>query len=227
VDGPDSIYHVLLEGRKVGPYDRRTIVGMRIKKALRNEHVLIKQGGGHLTVADLIEARSPVPFNPSRSGSFSKVQATYSASLIGTRGRGLAVPRFKGEVEARVQGDVLRIAGRCRRALRWKDERVKIVLKHVVHACASGSRVDLWLRNRDNERLQLIALELFMADTAAELVGWMPAATPPPDAARSPAPSGWRSPLSTGKSLGIAVLGIALVAGTILTLLVFLLSRRN
>lgn len=32
VDEPISIYHVLLEGRTVGPYDRRTIVGMRIKK---------------------------------------------------------------------------------------------------------------------------------------------------------------------------------------------------
>jgi len=32
-----TIYHVLLEGRKVGPYDRRTIVGMRIKKTLTSD----------------------------------------------------------------------------------------------------------------------------------------------------------------------------------------------
>ena len=27
-----TVYHVLLEGRSMGPYDRRTIVGMCIKK---------------------------------------------------------------------------------------------------------------------------------------------------------------------------------------------------
>src|SRR4029453_7832312 len=57
-----SIYHVLLEGRTVGPYDRRTIVGMRIKKALASDHVLIGADGDRLTVADLIHRRSPAPF---------------------------------------------------------------------------------------------------------------------------------------------------------------------
>jgi hypothetical protein len=181
VDGPDSIYHVLLEGRTVGPYDRRTIVGMRIKKALSNNHILIKQGGGQLTVADLIEARPQAPFNPNRSGTFSKVQATYTASLIETQGRGLPIPPFKGELEVRVQGELLRIAGSCRRGLQWKDERIKIALAEVSHLRVQGSRVDLWLRNRDNGRLQRIALEFFMPETATELARWIPAATAPPE----------------------------------------------
>src|SRR6266542_3970909 len=76
-----TIYHVLLEGRKVGPYDRRTIVGMRIKKTLTSDHVLIGTDGSQLTVAELIGQRPAKDFNPDRSGSFSLVQATYGASL--------------------------------------------------------------------------------------------------------------------------------------------------
>lgn len=186
-DGPDSIYHVLLEGRTVGPYDRRTIIGMRVKKALGNDHVLIKEGGGQLTVADLIEARPPAPFNPNRSGTFSKIQATYTAMLLETQGRGLPVPAFKGELEVRVQGDLLRVSGSCRRGLQMKDERIKIAIADVAYLRVQGSRVDLWLRNRDHQRLQRIALELFMPDLAAELAGWLPAASAPPDGVDSPA----------------------------------------
>ena len=80
MDNP--VYHVVLEGRTIGPYDRRTIVGMRIKKTLTSDHVLIDSGGAQLTVADLI-GRKPRSndFHPNRTGGFSLVQATYPASL--------------------------------------------------------------------------------------------------------------------------------------------------
>jgi hypothetical protein len=205
VDGPDSIYHVPLEGRTVGTYDRRTIIGMRINKALRKNHVLVKQGGGQLTVADLIEARPEPRFNPNRSVTFSKVKTNYTDSLIETQSRGLPVPSFKGELEVRVQRELLRVAGSCRRGLGWKDVRIKIALADVAHLRVQGSRVDLWLRNRDNERLQRIALELFMPETATELAGWLPAATPPPDGVDSRSWGGWRSRSSSGKRQGAAV----------------------
>lgn len=227
MDEPTSVFHVLLEGRTVGPYDRRTIVGMRIKKALTSAHVLVNARGAQLTVAELIQDRSAAPFNPNRSSSFSKVQATYSASLIECRGRGLAIPQFRGEVEARVQGEVLRLSGRCRGALRWKDDRVKILLVDVVHARVRSSQVDMWLRNGQDARLQQIALELFTPEAASELVAWMPALTPLPPALASQRTAAWRSPLSTGKTLAIAVVGIALVVGLMLIMLGFALSRRG
>src|SRR4030095_10086716 len=149
-----AIFHVLLEGRTVGPYDRRTIVGMRIKKALASDHVLICADGGRMTVADLIHRRSPAPFNPERSGSFSVVQATYAATLLRVDGRGMDIPRFKGEVEARVQSDVLRLAGRFRHGLGSKEGRVKIPLKDVVHARITGSQVELWLHCDTAKKLQ-------------------------------------------------------------------------
>ena len=50
----NPVYHVLLEGRKVGPYDRRTIVGMRVKKTLDSKSVLLGSDGTRITVADLV-----------------------------------------------------------------------------------------------------------------------------------------------------------------------------
>ncbi len=210
-----TVYHVLLEGRTVGPYDRRTIVGMRIKKALTSANVLMGTDGTRLTVGDLIGRKPATSFPASRSGSFSVVHASYPAGLVRTEGRGAGVPRFKGEVEARVQGDVLRLAGRYRRGWSWKDGRIKIGLKEVVHARVAGSQVELWLRNGRPEQFQRITLELFMQETAAELARWFSAATPlPAQGAAAPAvrPAGLHG-------LWIAVTGASLVLGVLLMVL--------
>lgn len=177
-----TIYHLLLEGRKVGPYDRRTIVGMRIKKTLTSDHVLIGTDGTQLTVGELIGQRPAKPSNAERSSSFSVVRATFPASVAEVEGRGIPIPRFKGEVEARVQADVLRIAGCFRRGLGWKQDRIKIPLKDIVHARISSSQVDLWLRPaRPAAEMQRVALELFTHEAAGELVEWFHAATPWPE----------------------------------------------
>jgi len=185
-----TIYHVLLEGRKVGPYDRRTIVGMRIKKTLTSDHVLIGTDGTQLTVGELIGQRPAKPFNADRSGSFSLVHATFTASVMEVEGHGISIPRFKGEVEARVQADVLRIAGRFRQGLGWKEDRVKIPLKDVVHARITGSQVELGLRPaQPGARMQRMVLELFTHEAAGELADWFHDATPWPqsgDAAARP-----------------------------------------
>ncbi|NPC56647.1 hypothetical protein [Caenimonas soli] len=212
-----TIYHVLLEGRTVGPYDRRTIVGMRIKKALTSDHVLIGTDGGQLTVADLIHQPRPASFNPERSGSFSVVQARFSASVLQVEGRGLDIPRFKGEIEVRVQNNVLRLAGRFRQGLGLKEGRVKIPIKDVVHARVTGSQVELGLRCDPAKKLQRVALELFTPESAMELAQWLPAATP----FTEPAPLGPdlvapRGP--SAHSLYIALAGVALVIGLMLLL---------
>ena len=217
----ETVYHVLLQGRTVGPYDRRTIVGMRIKKTLASDDVLISEGGAQLTVADLIGQRPSQQFNPDRSASLSVVRATYSAHLVEADRRGQAIPRFKDEVQARVQENVLRLAGRFRQGLRWKEGRVKISLKDVVHARVTGSQAELWLRNSHNARLQRIALELFTPETAAEFVDWMPAATPFPDEAA--ATSGSTAAAAAASSRGMWTAAAALVL--LMALLVLVLSK--
>jgi hypothetical protein len=224
------VYHVLLEGRAVGPYDRRTIIGMRIKKTLTSDDVLISADGAQLTVADLV-GRPAQQFSPDRSGTFSVVRATYSASLLAVEGPGMAIPRFKGEIQARVQGDVLRLAGRFRKGLGWKEDRVKIPLADVIHARVNGSQVDLWLRNAQG-RWQRIALELFTSETAGELVDWLPVATPFPEAVPAGAQAARKGttreaagllPPAPITGIWVAVLGVALVVG--LMVMVLLLRR--
>jgi hypothetical protein len=219
-----TIYHVLLEGRKVGPYDRRTIVGMRIKKTLTSDHVLIGMDGTQLTVAELIGQQASKPaFNPDRSGSFSLVQATFAAGLVEVEGKGVEIPRFKGEVEARVQGDVLRIAGRFRQGLGWKEDRVKLTLKDIVHARIKGSQVDLWLRPAEaGKAMQRVSLEMFTHEAAGELVDWLPSATPWPESAEAATPhkADHRMLLMTGLGLGVVVVVLVVL------ILVALLQRR-
>ncbi|MES2634098.1 MAG: hypothetical protein V4669_14085 [Pseudomonadota bacterium] len=170
----ESGFHVMLEGARVGPYDRRTIVGMRIKETLTSDHVLIASDGAQLTVADLIGRRPVERFNATRSGVFSVVRATYSAALIEADRRGLLVPPFQGEVEARVQSDVLRLAGRFRKGLGTQEGRIKIPLADVVQARVKGTVVEIWLRNEGQKKLQRIAMELFTPAVATEMVTWFP-----------------------------------------------------
>ena len=216
----ETVFHVLLAGRKVGPYDRRTIVGMRIKKALTSEHVLVTTDGAQLTVGDLI-GRRPTDFNANRSGVFSIVQATYTAALIDVKGRGIDIPRFKGEVEARVQGEVLRLAGRFRHRFGWKEGRIKIPLSDVVHARIRSSQTDLWLRpassDGDPDKFQQVALELFSPQAAGEFVDWLPAATAYPE----PTELGESKQSSMMLSLWVAIAAIAVVIAVILAVVLW------
>ena len=219
-----SRYHVLLEGRRVGPYDRRTIVGMRIKQTLSSSDVLVASDGYQLTVADLLGQRSaPTSFNPSQSGAFSLVQATYSASLLGVSGKGLPVPDFRGEMEVRVHSDVLRLAGRYRQFMGVKETRIKIPLGFIMQAQAQGSRVDLWLRNStavvvtQDTPLQRISLDLFSPESARELLASLPS-VPPPDATQSQAVN---MPATNAVMTWGALIAVLMVIGIVVMMLMF------
>jgi hypothetical protein len=221
VDQP--VFYVVLEGRTVGPYDRRTIVGMRIKKTLTSEHVLIDTGGLQLTVADLIGRRPRSnDFHPNRTGGFSIVQATYPGSVLDVQGEGFDIPAFRDEVEVRVQADVLRIAGRYPTGLfGWREGRIKLPLQDIVHTRVRGSRVDLWLRAGRAE-MQRMALELFTNDTAADLVRWLPQATPWPEPVAELVPAhAAHAPVAApaAQVLWVSLASVVLVVGVVLTVL--------
>jgi hypothetical protein len=221
------LFHVLLDDRKLGPYDRRTIVGMRIRKALTSEDVLVDADGLQLTVRDLI-GRQPRAndFSPNRTSGYSIVQARYPASLTSVEGRGIAIPAFKGEVEARVQADVLRIAGRYRKGFGWKEDRVKLPLQDIVHARVNGTEVELGLRAGEGRPPQRVRLELFTPEVAGEFLDWLPQATPWPEpvagaqAAALPADRPW---LGTHHMLWVAMASATLVVFIIIGVL---LARR-
>ena len=205
----NPLYHVLLEGRRVGPYDRRTIVGMRIKKTLTSADVVVAGNGQQFTVADLVKMGRPDgAFAASRSGSYSVVQAVHSAALVAVHGA--AIPAFKGEIEVRVQTKALRIAGRVRDGLGWKEERVKFPLTDLVHARLRGSMLDLVLRPGGAGKLQRMTLELFTPEAAGEVGEALPQLAPWPEVKSSRVASG-PHPLVWG-----AVVGTALAVGSVL-----------
>lgn len=212
-------YRVLLEGREVGPYDRRTIVGMRIKQALTGEHMLLAPDGSRLSVTDLLNTRPrDNQFQPNRSGSFSLVQATYSAALVERdRSARRCVLPFKGEIEARVQSDVLRLAGRFRQGLGWREDRVKLPLKDIVHARVRSSLVDLWMRLDGQEELARFTLEVFSPEAAGEFVDWLPAATPWPEPKGAVARSAART--DGNPLVWVAIVGTAVAVGGVVVML--------
>lgn len=170
----NPVYHVVLEGRTLGPYDRRTIVGMRIRKTLASDSMLVGADGGRLTVGELVHGQRPdPPFQASRgegTPSYSVIQGTHSASLLEVEGKGYAIPPFKGEVELRVQTKALRLAGRFREGIAWKEDRVKFPLEDIAHARLRGSVVDLWVRtSAAKEGMQRLTLEMFTPEAAGEL----------------------------------------------------------
>lgn len=184
------LYHVIHEGRRVGPYDRRTIVGMRIKDTLGGKQLLVGSDGVKLTVAELVrQGQRETDFPVSGSGStvtsggtsYSVVQGIHPAHLLEVEGTGYELPPFKGELEVRVQTKVLRIAGRFREGLDWKEDRVKFPLEDIAHARLRGTIVDLWVRAPDNGgALQRVSLDLLKPDAAGDLAGSLPHAAPWP-----------------------------------------------
>ena len=50
-------YRILLQDRQIGPFDRRTIVGMRVKKLLENHVVVLRSDGLQMTVETLLADR--------------------------------------------------------------------------------------------------------------------------------------------------------------------------
>lgn len=215
-------YHVLLDGRMVGPYDRRTIVGMRIKHALTGDHMLVGGDGTRLTVRDLIGAvAAGAP--PSIQNGPDRVLATYGGLLL-EAGRGdLQVPNFRGEIELRVRSDVIRMAGRHRRLLRWREDRVKLPVCDIVHAQARGPRLDLWLRREGRAAPQRIGLYLFTADAAGELLKLLPPQVADVGQPGARAIAGATPAVAAGRVLMVAVLGITAAIGLVLLVL---LSRR-
>ena len=181
----NPVYHVLLEGRRIGPYDRRTIVGMRVKKALTSEQVLLAADGAQTTVREVVrQAQGAGGFAASGhsrpASSYSVVHGIHAAQLIEVEGKGLALPPFKGELEVRVQTKVLRVSGRFRDGLGWKEDRVKIPLEDIAHARLRGTVVDLWLRGSGDTRMQRLSLDLLTPEAAGDLAESLPFAAPWP-----------------------------------------------
>ncbi len=136
-------YRILLNDKQVGPYDRRTIVGMRIKKLLGNNVALLRSDGLPMTVAQLMMDRFEMadaqggvhhPAGAPASG----LWPTFAVDF-GGGWRGAGALGFVGQGELRFQGDVLRLTGQRKGAMfRSKTERMKLPMNAIASARASA-----------------------------------------------------------------------------------------
>jgi hypothetical protein len=151
--------------------------------------LLVAADGVQMTVAELVHGGlAPLPERRDEDslppvqvgGSYSVVQGTYPANLLEVEGAGYAVPAFKEQLEVRVQTKVLRLAGRFRDGIAWKEDRVKLPLPDIQHARLRGTVVDLWVRVAEQGGMQRISLDLLSRDAASELAGALPHTVPYP-----------------------------------------------
>jgi hypothetical protein len=129
-------YHLLVGDRQLGPYDRKTIVGMHIKKLVDGKLNLLRSDAHRMTVAQLQADR----FEMADAESLRKHAASPPASGIWPTflincGGSLMKPGawgFIGRGELRFQGDYLRFtAHRKSGFVSTRQERVKLPLSAI------------------------------------------------------------------------------------------------
>jgi hypothetical protein len=136
-------YLLLLGNKPLGPYDRRTLVGMRIKKLIDNEMRLRRSDGHEMSVAQLLADRFEMAdaqslkrqaIAPPASGIWPTFFIDCAGSLMKPGALG-----FIGKGELRFQGDLLRItANRKSGLMSTRSERVKLPIAAITSAQAAS-----------------------------------------------------------------------------------------
>ncbi len=151
-------YRLLLENKQVGPFDRRTIVGMRIKKLVPKDASILRSDGLLMTVAQLLADRSERA-NPQTGQLNSDLaplpSALWPTFLVHFGGSGVRTDAlgFVGRGELRFQGDMLRLSGQ-RANTKWgmlfgtKQDRIKIAITDIaaIDTVADERQLQLILR---------------------------------------------------------------------------------
>lgn len=147
-------YHLLVGDRQLGPYDRKTIVGMRIKKLIDDNLKVKRSDSHHMTVAQLVADR----FEMADAQSLHKHEVSPPASgiwptfLINCGGNLMKAGAFGfiGKGELRFQGDFLRLtANRKSGFMSTRQERVKLMLSHLRAASPNAKNphmIDFYLK---------------------------------------------------------------------------------
>jgi hypothetical protein len=151
-------YRLLLENKQVGPFDRRTIVGMRIKKLVPKDTSVLRSDGLLMTVAQLLADKSERA-NP-QTGQLNSDLAPLPSDLwptflvhFGGGGIRTGALGFVGKGELRFQGDVLHLSGQ-RANSKWgsllgsKHERIKIAVTDIAAIAAIANTAQLLLTLR-------------------------------------------------------------------------------
>lgn len=130
----DKRYFVMVDGRKLGPFDKRTITGMRVKKILTSEQQVYDENGRITTVQELISSATTAGrFESSAPLSTGLVFPKFTVHFLKPPADAYSEESFEGLGELRVQPDVLRVSGMARSGV-WdkpRDYRIKVPRKHI------------------------------------------------------------------------------------------------
>jgi hypothetical protein len=139
------LYHLLVGERQLGPYDRKTIVGMRIKNLIDDLSQVKRSDGHHMTVAQLLADRFEMAdadslrkqaVSPPASGIWPVFLMDCGGSFMKPGALG-----FIGKGELRFQGDHLRLtANRKTGFVSVKTERIKLQLVSISSALADAAQ---------------------------------------------------------------------------------------
>lgn len=161
-------YHLLIGESQLGPYDRKTVVGMRIKKLIDNNLQVRRSDGHEMTVAQVLADR----FEMADAISLQKYAAAPPASGIWPTflmncGGSLLKPGalgFIGKGELRFQGDHLRLsANRKSGFVSTRQERTRLPFTALISATVHA------------KHLNVLVLQLKPAHRVEGVVGNAPA----------------------------------------------------
>jgi hypothetical protein len=141
-------YHLLIGDRQLGPYDRRTIVGMHIKKLIDHNLPVRRSDGHQMTVAQLqadrfemadAESLHKQAVSPPASGIWPTFLMNCGGSLMRPGALG-----FIGRGELRFQGDFLRLtANRKSGLIATRQERTRLPLTALISAKAHPKQANV------------------------------------------------------------------------------------
>ncbi len=183
----DSLYsyHLLVADRRLGPYDRKTIVGMHIKKLVDHNLVLLRSDGHQMTVTQLQMDRFEMadvhrlhiqPTSPTASGIWPTFLMNCGGSLIKPGALG-----YIGRGELRYQGDFLRLtANRKSGLVSTRQERTKLPLSALTAATPHAKKPNvLVLQLKPSHRVEGVVgnapalIQLDSAEAVNELLELM------------------------------------------------------
>lgn len=114
----------------LGPFDKRTITGMRVRKTLFNDSLICDSQGNYTTVVELLG--NPLPLGPSSGGSETSgsYHPHFAVTLLKPHVRDYAGLELRGEGEVRILRDVVRVAASVKRSLWSKPEPNRVRVPH-------------------------------------------------------------------------------------------------
>ncbi len=179
-------YILNVDGRALGPFDRRTIVGMRTKKLITGDQRILRNDGFDMTVRDVVDDKFEMADKPqdlrtviasSYTGPTSGLWPTFAVNYGGGTLKAGAFG-FVGTGELRYQGDVLRFMGSMKTGvLTTKEDRIKLPATQIERLDPEDSQVKITLdveaAKTFNQGVAVLQLQMESAGAVGDLIGLM------------------------------------------------------